>query len=227
MTTGSRNVAGRVDLQENVVVARSGRLPAGPRRVFTLVAPVDHGQRQPMDIPLKALLSGLASVFLALNACAALTPEEIKSLPPASIERSLPDEHPSSYYLYAVRLFAEGKKDDAVFWFYTGQIRFRAHLKANPDLKPSGDPALFASLNATLGREINEYAGGDPKMWFAQIDRALAWDRKMENGFTSKKKFKKEYEEIRSGLLKMKEGLEKNVDQLREQRKKAGLENRG
>lgn len=171
-------------------------------------------------------LVAVASLIAASTSWASLRPEEIKTLPYAAIEKKLPAEHPSAYYSYAARLFADGKKDDAVFWFYVGQIRYRAHLKANPTLEPGGDPALFASLNATVGRQINEYAGGDPAMWFAQIDRALDWDKRTPNGFTSKEKFGKQYEEIRAGLVSMRKSLEKNTEQLRESRKKAGLENR-
>src|SRR6266700_540887 len=107
---------------------------------------------------------------------AGLSPEDLRKLPPTQIEAALPSEHPASYYCYASRLFAEGKKDDAVVWFYIGQLRYRIYLKATPPTDPSGDPALFASLNATIGQAINEYAGGDPKAWVAQIQKALRWD---------------------------------------------------
>lgn len=158
---------------------------------------------------------------------AGFTPEQaIKTLPAADVEKMLPQEHPSSYYVYASRLFSEGKKDDAVFWFYVGQLRYRFHLKANPNLPPSGDPALFASLNATVGKKLNEYAGGNLKEWVKTMDRALKWDADTENGFTSKKKFTSSYEEIRAGLKKMRDQVKGQGDLLREQREKAGLENR-
>ena len=77
-------------------------------------------------------------------------------------------------------MFREGKKDEAVFWFYVGQLRYRFHLKANPNMDPSGDPALFSSLSATVGKTINEYAGGNVKDWVKAIDRALKWDADAE-----------------------------------------------
>lgn len=131
------------------------------------------------------------------------TADSVQKLASHEIEQRLPKEHPSAYYLYAGRLWSEGLSDDAVFWFYAGQLRFRFHLRANPKLDPSGDPALFASLNATLGESLNLYVGGDPKKWMEQIDRVLTWDEKTANGFTSKKKYAKELEEIRGGLLKL------------------------
>ena len=171
------------------------------------------------------ILLTLLSAYAPLHA--ALSPEDLKKLPPAKIEAALPNEHPSAYYGYAARLFREGKKDEAVVWFYVGQLRYRFHLKANPNMDPSGDPALFSSLSATVGKTINEYAGGDVKDWVKAIDRALKWDADMPNGFTSKKKFATIYEENRAGLTKMRDQVESQADSIREQRKKAGLENRG
>ena len=158
---------------------------------------------------------------------AALTPEEVAGLPPKDIEARLLNAHPSSYLFYSTRLFQEGKKDDAVFWFYVGSIRYRFHLAANPKLDPSGDPALFGALQESIGSPINAYAGGDPKKWAAQIGRALKWDEENKNGFTSKKKFKQEYQEIRVGLSEMKQWIEENIDQIKEQRKMSGLETKG
>lgn len=177
-----------------------------------------------MNSRLLLLLVALLSPALAH---AALTPEEIKSLPSAQIEDKLPGEHPSSYYVYAGRLFSEGKKDEAVLWFYIGQLRYRIHLKANPHLDPSGDPALFSSLNATLGQTINEYAGGDPRMWAKQIASALKWDETHSNGFTSKEKFKGIHAAIRQGLAGLGKQIENGADKIREERKKRGLPNRG
>jgi hypothetical protein len=165
---------------------------------------------------------GCASVV----AHAALSAEAIEKMSPAQIEAALPGEHPASYYEYATRLFSAGRKDDAVVWFYIGQLRYRLHLLATPDLDPSGDPALFASLNATVGQTINEYAGGSVRGWVAAIETALKWDQEHPNGFTSKAKFKSEYDSIRGGLQKMKHGLENDAVKIREQRTANGLENR-
>lgn len=153
-------------------------------------------------------------------------PADMKNIPPEKIEAALPNEHPAAYYIYAKRLFEEGKKDDAVFWFYVGQLRYRIHLKANPKLDPSGDPAVFSSLSATLGKALNEYAGGSVKGWVAAMDRALKWDAENPNGFTSKEKFAKIYEENRAGLKELRDQVQKQAATIREQRKQAGLENR-
>ena len=105
-------------------------------------------------------------------------------------------------------------------------MRYRIHLKAHPELDPSGDPAVFSSLSATMGRKFNEYAGGSIKGWVGAIDRALKWDAGTANGFTSKKKYAAIHQEIRSGLKAMRDKVESTAASIRASRKKAGLENR-
>jgi hypothetical protein len=144
----------------------------------------------------------------------------------SQIETSLPRAHPAAYYQYAQQLFDRGRKDDAVFWFYVGQLRYRFHLGANPMLPEDGDPAVFASLNETIGREINEYAGGDPVTWVAAIDRALLWDRDSPNYFTSKQRYRQKYEAIRAGLVKLRQTIQSQAQEIRTERSKVGLPNR-
>jgi hypothetical protein len=169
----------------------------------------------------------LSVLSVAVPARSEISADEIMKMSPADVEAALPSEHPATYYMYAARLFGEENKDDAVFWFYVGQLRYRIHLKARPEGDPSEDPALFASLNATIGQSINEYAGGDVNGWIAAIDRALKWDSLNPDGFTPKHEFEEAREEIRKGLLSMRELLTQNADRIREQRKANGLENRG
>jgi hypothetical protein len=145
---------------------------------------------------------------------------------PAQVEASLPRAHPAEYYLYAQRLFQSGRKDDAVFWFYVGQLRYRFHLSANPNLPEDRDPAVFASLNEDIGRQINEYAGGNPATWVVAIDRALAWDRTAPNYFTSKQRFSKQYSDIRTGLGKLREMIQSDAQNIKNERTNNGLPNR-
>src|SRR5205085_9647692 len=90
--------------------------------------------------------------------------------------RIVPDQHPSFYYILASRLYAANRKDEAVFWMYAGQLRYRIRLACHPELQPDTEPALFASLQEEVGRPINEYAGADPDAWAASIARARDWD---------------------------------------------------
>ncbi|MFT8211332.1 MAG: hypothetical protein ACMZI0_13530 [Symbiopectobacterium sp.] len=93
---------------------------------------------------------------------------------PQDTDAGLANKHPSELHLHAKRLFETGHKDDAVTWFYIGQLRWRYHLLVHPELPPDGEPAAMDALNATLGQAINEWAGGSPEAWHAAIGKALA-----------------------------------------------------
>jgi hypothetical protein len=90
--------------------------------------------------------------------------------------RGIENRHPSEYYRLAARLFWAGRKNEAVFWLYAGQLRYRAYLAAQPALAPDGAPALFSSLSETVGRPIDEYAFGDIPALCETLDRVIAWD---------------------------------------------------
>jgi hypothetical protein len=53
-------------------------------------------------------------------------------------------QHPAAYYKHAMTLFNRSRKNDAVFVFYLGQLRYRTHLAARPDLPPDQDRAILA-----------------------------------------------------------------------------------
>lgn len=162
-------------------------------------------------------------VALLLLTPATAIAEDLSNLTNAEIEERLPNEHPATYYEYAQRLSIKGERDQAVFWFYAGQLRYRFQLLSDPTQDPSGDPALFASLQHTVGRSINLYAGADPEKWARQIDEVLKWDAATPNGFTSKTDYKKELEEVRAGLTKFRDYIKTNRDQLLAERRQNGV----
>lgn len=92
---------------------------------------------------------------VALQGCVELQSENTAQLPHALVEQRLASSHPSNYFVYAARLYHEGAKEDAAFWFYVGQIRYKFYLAANPNLEPSSDPALYSSLHESVGSVIN------------------------------------------------------------------------
>ncbi|MEI6891624.1 MAG: hypothetical protein V5783_05575 [Pontiella sp.] len=142
------------------------------------------------------------------------------------IKKGIEDKHPSAYYILAHKLFVKGQKEEAVFWFYTGQIRYRYHLAVHPDLEPSGDPALFSSFTEVIGRPINEFAFGDLPQILEIITKSLEWDQSHSNGFTPKEKDPEQYEEVISGLKSLQSWILEEGDSIRKQRKQKGLENR-
>lgn len=164
-----------------------------------------------------------AALICSLSCAAELKPADVRTLPHEEVTRMLPAAHPADYYVYASRLFQEGSKEDAVFWFYVGELRYRFHLAANPQLAPDGDPALFGSLHENIGSTINGWAGADPDSWARQMNRALDWDARNDNGFTSKAKHPKEWRETRDGLEQLHAWVLSHKASILEDRKKNGL----
>ena len=144
---------------------------------------------------------------------------------PAAVQE-LAGEHPAEYYKRASELFKEGRKDDAVFIFYLGQLRFRTHLLAKPGGDPTGDPAIFSSLSEVIGKPINQYAFGDIPNLARTIDAVLAYDTANADTFTSPTEFAKIHTDVRDGLTAMKAKMLAEADRIRASRLKNGLENR-
>src|SRR5215203_2937250 len=63
----------------------------------------------------------------------------------SSAAEGLETQDPVAYYARAAKLFQAGRRDEAVFLYYLGQLRFRTYLAANPTLPKSGGPALFGA----------------------------------------------------------------------------------
>jgi hypothetical protein len=110
------------------------------------------------------------------------------------LEHGIENQHPATFYVLAGKLFETGKKQEAVFWFYVGQLRYRVYLTANKG-NPSSDPALFASLSEEVGRPINEYAFGDIPQLAKMIDAVITWDRSDPNPLTPHDKYQSQYKE--------------------------------
>jgi hypothetical protein len=143
------------------------------------------------------------------------------------LRNGIENRHPYYLYILAGKLFAAGKKDEAVFWFYAGQLRYRVYLQVNKNkLDPSGDPALFASLSEDLGRPLNEYAFGDIPQLAKTIDAVLAWDQSHSNALTPREKYRSEYEQITTGLTHMRDEVVRKADSIRKTRAANGMENR-
>jgi len=140
--------------------------------------------------------------------------------------RIIPDQHPAFYYILASRLFAANRKDEAVFWFYAGQLRYRIRLACHPDLPPGTEPALLASLQEEVGRPINEYVGADPDAWAAAIERARDWDAQTRNGYEPKAPCEAQIADQHGGMTALIAQIRANRDQIRAERRANGLPNR-
>ena len=170
-------------------------------------------------------LLGVTLAFSTAVAQAQLTTEAVLSKPDRQVISELPKSHPFTYITYAGRLYKEGRKDEAVKWFYIGEIRYRFYLNAK-NLQSSEESSLFASLHASVGPLINEWAGGAPTTWVKSIDAALDWDASHANDYTSKETYRAAWEQTRSGLEGLKQWISNSHAEIRSKRSANGLENR-
>jgi hypothetical protein len=171
----------------------------------------------PLRLPRRSLISFAAGAVLWPLAAAARKP---------AAEAGLDGEHPAAYYQRAADLFRLDQKDDAVFVFYLGQLRFRTHLAARPDLPKSGDPALFASLSEVVGRPLNEYAFGDIPALLRTIDAVLAWDARNPDSFTPPSQFAAAHQRTREGMSAFRRQMQAQAAEIKRQRAANGLPNR-
>ncbi len=178
---------------------------------------------------MKVFNTSVIFLLFLLTGCSSAPPSSRESiLPEQNLDELITDienKHPVTYFLLAGNVFNEGDKDRAVEWYYIGQIRFRAYLMANPDLDPSADGALYASLKSVLGPQINEYAGADPDKWVTLIDNAIIWHRSHPNGHTPKNTYPDIYAEVEAGFMSFKQQVAKNKVEIRKQREQNGLPN--
>ena len=135
--------------------------------------------------------------------------------------------HPATQLVLAERLFfKENRKDDAVFWFYAGQLRFRIHLTARPSIDRAGDPALFAEMMDKLNRPINQHAFGDIDAVLDTYDRVLDWDAKHRDRFTPPEYYAEARDKERAGLAGLKADVLRRREEIKADRAKAGLPNK-
>lgn len=91
----------------------------------------------------------------------------------ASFREAAACHHWITFYFAAESLFNAGERDEAVRWFYVGQLRGRTVASLDRD----GATAMAVdALQHAVGQPLNEYAGGDLQNWIAAVDWALAWD---------------------------------------------------
>lgn len=170
----------------------------------------------------------LAATMLAIGclSSSSAAAQDFNEMAAEEIKADIEQFHPSAYYILAQKLFDAGERNEAVFWFYAGQLRYRFFLAANPNLPPDQDPALFASVSEVIGRPLNEYAFGDIPQLATTIDEVLDWDANAENAFVSKTDHAEEWEEVREGLIELRETILAEADSIRAEREENGLENR-
>jgi hypothetical protein len=142
------------------------------------------------------------------------------------LKADIQNRHPGDYYILASRLFEEGKKDEAVFWFYTGQLRARYFISGSDREDVKEDFVYLDAIFQTWGPTFNGYAFGDLPKLRETIDKVIQWDEETPNGFFSKSDHAEARERVVKGLLELRQDTIDREDEIRSKRKEAGLENR-
>lgn len=173
---------------------------------------------------LRRTLAPLLSMMLFLSTPASA--QNFDALSTGQLREIVAVSHPSGYYVLASRLFNQGERDEAVFWFYAGEIRYRTHLACNPHLPPDGDAALFGALNDVIGREINAYAFGNLDHLVATFDQVIAWDAATPDGFLADKNCGAAHAQVLAGLKDLRAYVIEDAETIRAERLANGLPNR-
>lgn len=143
-----------------------------------------------------------------------------------SIEAYPPPDFPLDDYETAITLFGSGNRDVATCLFYRGQYRMRVFLDTIPQEDASGMSALFGAMNETVGRSINEWAGGDPEGWAASMDCALDWVRRKDDPLLPRAMFGASHDRVEAGFVELIDDVRSSADEIRAERARRGLENR-
>ena len=122
------------------------------------------------------------------------------------------EQHPLVEYETTIALLEKREFDEAVYCFYRGQLRYRIHLAARPDLDPSADPALFGSLNGFIGAMVNGHAQRDLPSLVETIAEVLNWHESSNDLFTPKDQFPEAHEQQREGLKRLQEKFAESAD---------------
>ena len=154
------------------------------------------------------------------------TAQDFATMPLGTLIAQAPNLSPDVLYMLAGRLFAAGRRDEAVVWFYIAQLRARFRLAVAPNLKPDGEPAVYGALFEMVGPQINGWAFGDLDHLAAHMEEALDWDRSHVNAFTPKAGHEAELEQVQIGLVAFRADVLTRKDELRRERAANGQVNR-
>ncbi|HEX3445379.1 MAG TPA: hypothetical protein VHS80_11730 [Chthoniobacterales bacterium] len=158
------------------------------------------------DLMLRVFLFAALSCWVCCQTSAGREPEVAQTIQELVI--GIQNKAPSTYFALATELFRSGRKDDAAFWYYVGQLRYRflvlAKAKAS---EPSDEQAHFWLLSESVGQSIYERADQRSATLIRALDRALVWDLEQPNGYTSKSTFSAEHERARQEMLALRERI--------------------
>jgi hypothetical protein len=116
--------------------------------------------------------------------------------------------HPIAMFLLAKRLYDLDQRDEAVFLFYVGQLRWRACLAQYPNC--GREP--FSRLFETIGPDLNQHAFRDLAAYERMVASVLEWDENHHDDYVTDLAVK---ERVRHGPREEVEYARAHSDQLR------------
>ncbi|MEJ6391086.1 hypothetical protein [Gymnodinialimonas ulvae] len=146
-------------------------------------------------------------------------PVQAQTLSPAPMTSSPWDD-----YTRAAEVFNEGDRLRAGCILYRGQFRARLLLMIRPGRSDQAQ-ALFASLQETVARPINEWLAGDRDDWISAMTCARTWAATGQDPDFPRTRHAAAYAEVLAGL----DGLIASIPsaaELRATRRANGLPNR-
>ena len=150
--------------------------------------------------------------------------EQIASMSIDELKKDAQLIHPVGFYFLAKKLFEEGQRDESIFWFYVGSIRYRYFLSSIGDDPFHNENELFGKVQFEIGGIILDYAGGNPAFWAEQIGKANQWDTDSLNFFYLKKNNPTELAEIKKNVQGLQQKLLAEKDSIIGQRIENGAE---
>jgi hypothetical protein len=151
------------------------------------------------------LLAGAATLLFS-DPALAREPESVRTI--RQLEDGIQNKAPATYFALATELFRNNQKEEAAFWYFVGDIRYRASILAKAQASDASEEQYhFSFVSESVGQAIFGSANHHPSVLIKAIDRALAWDQEQPNGYTSKVQFGAEYERARQELLALQQRI--------------------
>ena len=142
-------------------------------------------------------------------------------------------------YVTAIRLYDLGRKDEAVYWFYTAQYRARvfSSILDQEKIGSVGAEAFelkqaYNSFNQLAGTYINGYAFGELPRFEKALTKVVEEGKSLPRygelypklNFAPEAMWAEKNEEVSKGLATLIEHIKTNAGSIKEQRKKTGIE---
>lgn len=137
------------------------------------VAELEPDSPGPLALLAKGLRTGgpdeVAEADRLQAKAAALDP--ISFAPAAEVVVGMPQRRAPDILMFAIRLYREGDRDEAVFWSYVAMMRAELERASGVEIS-DGETQAFGAVN----EQIVRYATGNMSLFSANLDRVLAWN---------------------------------------------------